>query len=507
MRIRNVIRVLLVVVFSVGAGLSGPVWTASWAASGVFAISPTSGINGMAMTATMTTPCPPHAPDVSQAIEVQSPQGNQHTYTRPDGTWDPFTFSLYSYFSNQLPIGTYSMTASCYLQSTFETTMTYEPVSFTITGPAPAIQVSPKTVPFGGHISVYSTVPCPPGTVNMSLAVIGVEQQNGFVGGSYIYLNADLSWQAPDVPLDPTLIGVGDYVVQVACQDSNGVYRQKAENAVLKVTPPPSSYVALGDSFSSGEGAGQYTSATNTAGPPPNRCHRSTIAWPALVGQASAAVGAPIFRACSGAITKDYYSRNSANTSEGPQRLALGVNTSRATITLGGNDAHFGDVMNYCATRQYGLQASCQKTWGSAVDSAIANLGSSTPTSRDDLLNIYRDMRKRSPNAQVLAVGYPRFFPASPPASCSTGVAATTFQRSDMLWINGEIKKLNSLIANRATAAGLVYVDVYQVLSGHELCTAAPWLNKVVLTGKQQSFHPNAAGQRAIAAVVGNYFR
>ena len=87
------------------------------------------------------------------------------------------------------------------------------------------------------------------------------------------------------------------------------------------------SYVALGDSYSSGTGAGSYVN-DGTA------CQRSVHAYPSLL--ASSQNLSLTFRACSGATVADV-----TNT----QLSALGSATTHVTISVGGNDAGFADVL------------------------------------------------------------------------------------------------------------------------------------------------------------------
>src|SRR5271169_7069851 len=87
-------------------------------------------------------------------------------------------------------------------------------------------------------------------------------------------------------------------------------------------------YVALGDSYSSGLGAGDYISSSGS-------CDRSTNAYPE---QWAAANSPATFTsaACSGATTADVLSG---------QVSALSVSTTLVSITIGGNDAGFSSVM------------------------------------------------------------------------------------------------------------------------------------------------------------------
>src|SRR6476660_4523945 len=91
------------------------------------------------------------------------------------------------------------------------------------------------------------------------------------------------------------------------------------------------SYVALGDSYSSGVGTRSYLSDGTS-------CQRSTYAYPSLV--AAARGYALNFRACSGAKLPDV-----TNTQLG----ALAASTGYVTISVGGNDAGFAGVLTECA--------------------------------------------------------------------------------------------------------------------------------------------------------------
>src|SRR5690349_7711081 len=90
-------------------------------------------------------------------------------------------------------------------------------------------------------------------------------------------------------------------------------------------------YVALGDSYSSGVGAGSYISSSGS-------CDRSTKAYPYL-WNAAHSPSSFAFNACSGATTDDVMAG---------QLGSLNSATSLVSITIGGNDAGFSDVMTTC---------------------------------------------------------------------------------------------------------------------------------------------------------------
>ncbi|MBL7487172.1 SGNH/GDSL hydrolase family protein [Frankia sp. AgB1.9] len=286
-------------------------------------------------------------------------------------------------------------------------------------------------------------------------------------------------------------------------------------------------YVALGDSFSSGEGAPaivgggtQYLSGTDQTD---NRCHRSAAAYGPIVATALSVTRFQ-FHACSGALVQDFYrsfgsnhpaSRGiPANGAEIEQLAWLTTDTKLVTLSIGGNNASFADVMDYCVKRLV-LERTCQSVWAGAVDSEINNLSIGTGRATDNLPDLYASIRQKAPAAEVLVLGYPRFFPANPPQLCSTTTglpaspAPATFQfaRSDMIWINSEIAKLDGVIAQAATKAGFRYVDTFGAFSGHEICSGNQmWMNRLVINvpgGRtQESFHPNRDGQAAFARLV-----
>jgi lysophospholipase L1-like esterase len=70
---------------------------------------------------------------------------------------------------------------------------------------------------------------------------------------------------------------------------------------------------------------------------------------------------------------------------------------------------------------------------------------------------------------------------------------------ADRQALNEAADMLNSVIAAQAALAGATYVDVSRSLSGHEFCTAQPWL---VLPPQPGAGHPTIEGQQAIAAQV-----
>ncbi|QKW05692.1 SGNH/GDSL hydrolase family protein [Streptomyces sp. NA04227] len=235
-----------------------------------------------------------------------------------------------------------------------------------------------------------------------------------------------------------------------------------AQAAVAPVGPAAGTgYVALGDSYSSGLGAGSYDSGSGD-------CKRSTKAYPVLWKNAHAPASFD-FVACSGAVTGDVLAN---------QLGPLNANTGTVSITIGGNDAGFSDVMTTCI-----LQS--ESTCVARVNEAKAFANNQLPGKLDQ---VYSAITGRAPSAHVVVLGYPRFYKLG--GGCLAGLTET-----ERAAINSGADVLNSVVAKRAADHGFTYADVTGNFSGHEICSSAPWLHSVNWTNIGESYHPTAAGQ------------
>ncbi|MFB6814803.1 SGNH/GDSL hydrolase family protein [Streptomyces sp. NPDC056347] len=219
-------------------------------------------------------------------------------------------------------------------------------------------------------------------------------------------------------------------------------------------------YVALGDSYSSGVGAGSYTSDSGD-------CRRSTKAYPYLWAAANSP-SSFAFVACSGATTSSVAST---------QLGALSSSTGLVSVTAGGNDVGFADVMQDCVLSG---ESACL----SSISTAVSRMNNSLPSG---LSSLYTSIRSRAPQAHVVVLGYPRFYQLS--GSCIAGL--TEKERSA---INNASDVLNGVIAKQAANAGFTFSSVVDEFTGHELCSGDAWLNSVTLP-VYNSYHPKAAGQ------------
>lgn len=227
-------------------------------------------------------------------------------------------------------------------------------------------------------------------------------------------------------------------------------------------SPPAQSadidYVALGDSYSSGTGTRDYYD-TN--------CQRSHLAYPELTAQR---IGAQLdMQACAGATVSDV----SAN-----QLAALDAETDVVTVTVGGNDAGFTDVLLECA--QPGWVSDCD----AAVDGAQAYIRDTLPGS---LAGLYDEIASRAPNATVVVGSYPRLFMGE---DCNAG---TWFSPAEQERLNATADQLADVTSAQASASGFSFADVRDAFVGHAVCDDPAWLNGLS-NPVRESYHPNRAG-------------
>ncbi|MEU6482127.1 SGNH/GDSL hydrolase family protein [Streptomyces sp. NPDC047017] len=232
--------------------------------------------------------------------------------------------------------------------------------------------------------------------------------------------------------------------------------------AAAQASPSAASggYVALGDSYSSGVGSGSYISSSGD-------CDRSTKAYPYL-WNAAHTPSSFAFTACSGARTDDVLAN---------QLGPLDSATSLVSITIGGNDAGFSDVMTTCV-----LQS--DSTCLSRIDTARAYVSSTLPGKLD---NLYSVIRGKAPSARVVVIGYPRFYLLG-----QTCLGLSDTKRSA---INAAADLLDTTIAKAAANHGFGFGDVRTTFSGHEICSGNSWLHSVNWLDIGESYHPTAAGQ------------
>jgi lysophospholipase L1-like esterase len=165
---------------------------------------------------------------------------------------------------------------------------------------------------------------------------------------------------------------------------------------------PPLQYVAMGDSYSSGEGLAPFLPGTDT---PTDTCHLSDQAYSQYVTPEP-----DVFVACSGQTTAAV--TNTSMSGQVPaQDSRLGPNTGLVTFTFGGNDAGWDSALEACVKVQeevlhntiYGNSALCNQQL-SELPGRIAQM-------ENHLIDTYKTVLGLAQNAQVRVLNYPPLFP------------------------------------------------------------------------------------------------
>lgn len=253
-------------------------------------------------------------------------------------------------------------------------------------------------------------------------------------------------------------------------------------------------YVALGDSFSSGEGNPPFETGTE------DTCHRSSFAYPRLL-ESSKYLRLTEFAACSGAISSDI-----DGTGQNDQISALSQNTDIVTLTVGGNDAGFKDFATACTL------SLCDFTT-QIYDDTHDKITNDLPSK---LADVYEAIDQETSNdAHIYVLGYPNILPAQMPTGPNS-----------MCWpFNGGVNDPDPAQNNGAAAFAIQtllndtieqavgdfgsskfqYInpnDNDSPFNGHDWCTQDRYFNQITFNQLSYSYHPNISGHAAYADIV-----
>ncbi|RRS01629.1 SGNH/GDSL hydrolase family protein [Glycomyces terrestris] len=227
--------------------------------------------------------------------------------------------------------------------------------------------------------------------------------------------------------------------------------------AAAQAEPWPKEYAALGDSYASGTGAGEYTDP---------QCLRSDLAYPRLLAHG---LGADLaFAACSGATTADLLAE---------QLGALDAGTDLVTVSIGGNDIGWTEAVAACLTPL----ADC----ADEIAASEALIRYQLPALLD---GAYAAIADRAPSARVLVLGYPRLFNER-----STCGALHQPSLAEQVRMNQAADLLADVLGEAAAEHDFTYVDVRDSFAGHAVCDDVPYLHGLRYPAAE-SYHPNALG-------------
>jgi lysophospholipase L1-like esterase len=246
---------------------------------------------------------------------------------------------------------------------------------------------------------------------------------------------------------------------------------------------PQVSYVAVGDSYTAGTGAGAAIKPAGTS------CWQSSPGYVADV-DATGRVSLVVNAACHGALLTGG-TETSVETQIGTLAYtgALNASTGMVTVTAGANDAGVTQVLLACAS--YGVEQCAAAT--AASEGALAQVGGGLET-------VYKTIHALAPSARIAVLGYPRLF--------EPAAGNPYFSLDEQRLINQATDRLNAAIATAVShandsGANAQFVDVTAKFAGHAVNSADPWIVFDLANLRADSnFHPNAAGHLGYAAAV-----
>ena len=250
----------------------------------------------------------------------------------------------------------------------------------------------------------------------------------------------------------------------------------------------PTSYVALGDSFTAGPLIPDQIAN-------PIGCLRSDSNYPHNL----APFGQQAFRdvSCSGARTTHMFNPQSVTGGPNPPQLnAVDTNTQLVTLGVGGNDIGFSEIIQECATiNPFGTP--CQDRFNPGGNDEISRRIAETAPRVGDVLAA---ISARAPDADVFVIGYIAILPSSG-FGCWPSMPIAW---RDVPYLRAKQLELNAMLANQAAAHGATYVDVYTPSIGHNACTSSGtrWVEPIIPANAAAPVHPNARGMAGVAGVI-----
>jgi len=247
-------------------------------------------------------------------------------------------------------------------------------------------------------------------------------------------------------------------------------------------------YVALGDSYAAGPIIPNQIA--------PLGCLKSDHNYAHL---AAPTIGLPLKDAtCSGATTNDMTESQSTELgSVPPQFDSLSAETTRVSLTIGGNDIGFSEIALSCVTINP-FSTPCKDKYDSGGKDQVAERIAATAPK---VAAVLQGIHSRSPSAKVFVVNYAAIFP-------ETGFGCwpqMPIGFGDVPYLRAKEKELNAMLAAQAAANGATLVNWYNASIGHDACkgSSTRWVEPIVPTNPAAPIHPNERGMQGAAAILG----
>ena len=305
--------------------------------------------------------------------------------------------------------------------------------------------------------------------------------------------------------------------------------------------------VSLGDSYSSGEGIepfyGQDKQINEKINDEDWLAHRSKNSWPAMLeipgidGVMRNYKYDPeksledvqciwFFKASSGAETKHFNKSKQKKTvrqaelnfEEDKKYLPLQLevfdqikekglgNVDYVTLSVGGNDVGFADIITTCA-----WESSYLGSKSAVLRHKLSSVRENLETTEANIRDIYYAIHDRtSPRTKIIVAGYPKLLDVN-----GKGAAIS---RKEAYMINSNVTYFNGVISDIIQSCksdmDISFVDIESKFgTTHQAYSDESWINGIIIGPNHQdldhksiassySIHPNALGARAYADAV-----
>jgi hypothetical protein len=313
-------------------------------------------------------------------------------------------------------------------------------------------------------------------------------------------------------------IGDSTLVLNVAWKPGAAVQRARYIVTAGGSAPTKLDYLALGDSYSSGEGAYSYVAGTDTA---TNNCHQSLVSYPYRVAATIGITSSARSVACSGAHTYDITTghQHAGNGDAALTSFLPGVvpqldfvrvyRPNRVTVGIGGNDVGFAEIVKKCVIPGPDCYDTPAERRG-LIDRMRSKF--------DDLVIAFEKIKNTNAEAgrRVYVLAYPQVAVPSAEASCAVNVRLSPGERNFAARL---VSDLNMVIKRAAERAGVFYADTEHALDHHRMCEGASdvAVNGVTVGNDiapladhgiflkvigNESFHPNKRGNELLASAL-----
>jgi hypothetical protein len=183
------------------------------------------------------------------------------------------------------------------------------------------------------------------------------------------------------------------------------------------------------------------------------------------------------------------------------QLSAVRADTRIVSLTVGGNDVGFSEILLRCAT-PLPIGRPCRNRYaGGGAD----EVGARIRVAATAIGRVLRGIRARAPRARIFVVNYPALLPIAGDGCWPQ----MPFAPDDVPYLRAKQRQLNAAIAAQAEAHGARLVDWYEHSLGHDACRSRSvrWVEPLAPGNFAAPVHPNLAGMRGAARALGAAIR